>query len=1391
MSHNGAPGNSAPNNPDNGDTNLTDYPDYSTGWESLTALTVGLVNQDEDLKEKARFMGDNRSAERINEHKGIRGLIDKIWRGGVARSYYRQKNINAARQELLDARTLALDYNENERRRYNRSVCKAFVSDADGVIDEEAGDSRESLAQRHPDLHAQIMNIVSSYADGSITDIEDASRQFDEAINGFRDEHGNEFGEGHLSVSNIRDVAIEARQRFENLTTVADAVHSKMEHDDAMERVMAGFDVLYGNRSNDHLSPKYNKVDKIIDRLQESKIGQFVTPETISLAAGAAMSVAEFFGKKVTSTVFAAVPGLSAAVLGGLKAGTTFEQERFRAEVDVRYNREFDPQQKRREEVMNTLHDHHNVNELIQDLQNRAQTIDAMQANGEDIGAQRDELLMQVARIKTYLDLEKGGNSVLSFTSELDAPDEKLDLLVRFGEAKSFLKANGIDDLDDRLNASSELMQNVVEDIEGNIEDADKRARKTKVKRILKKGALGLVTGAAIGMATQEVSAFFNPNVKGIFEDGSQDNIDAQLTAGRRLATMLGWKGNTTFTATDDLANRVITDSSKDYDFAQQQDGSISLIKNGQEVAKNIQWDPKTGTLSQQTIDELKARGIDVTTTGNNLTHSFQTAVQRTRTVSGSVKDALAASGETTNVSRVGWYDNNSETPDLNELGLQSYIEPGTGKVGMVSNMTSWGSFTGNRHVNFFDLANSGQLKAFVSMTRDTQMTPIEMIVKVLPSGQVSMVPADGSLAEQCFAPDGTFLGKFCELAQVVGVRDGKELIMPLATEVGNGLADASYTESFTDYITETIDIPEYLFTIQDSLMTQFPMLFPIVPDGAMNASEMSRYTRRRGHRNRRIPGYGYNYSYSNDYGEGNDGELESHVKENRILNAPTYDIVERPEGGVIDDTQELTRLGYGDISPTIMQRRELELGNEVARYTDKVRQEMGDDYADNLEQNVESSEELRNLDNNVKTIVTIPIHAPTEANNIYGTLSLYAQQENVDFNSMVLLLDMNWRENEPGDPADLQARIQATRDEIERARQDFPQLRIATFDQPGHHGIGEVARTVNDVALTAIDDAVKAGRMSNDNDVLIIRNDADIQNLDAHYISSYQEAARENPKTPLFTGTTWFGVERTKRAPGFGAVLTIERMNNLFGALNGTIHTAGANFAYRASSFAAVNGFGFGEDDFRTGAGTDDLKVGRRIANAYRIAYDERGDNSGNPADGDLMDPQSRLLKRVGEATISTDDTRYLKYYDPSNNLVTNDAYGPGGYNQNVLRPSDNFDNFSEQLDDPQVLQSTMDQFEREMSDYFTYEGGYSPQLARIISWFFDEPADQLFTLDEDTSLTRTDNLTPYRFTLTDLGRQQFRPVLERRFGTGNSTDDRNSLQRAITNGDFVSRRS
>ena len=1003
--------------------------------------------------------------------------------------------------------------------------------------------------------------------------------------------------------------------------------------------------------------------------------------------------------------------------------------------------------------------------------------------------------------------MERTKDCAISYSSEQDAPYEQILLLRQMAEAKQFLHDSGVADVDDRLRTDSDIMVNAIGELNGNVADAKSRAHKQKARDIAGRAAKNFGTGLLFSLGAEELKAVFNDDVQGIFESHNPGAKNA--TSIRKVFDLFSPKRtepDVAFLANYDVAKGIINDNSGEFSFEKAKDGTFTLLREGKPVASNLDWNAKTGFLTEDSINSLRSQGINVEFTGDKVAQSITKNITTTETYTGKYSDDPLKFGGT-KISRERWMDN--DTPriyDLNEKGLCAYTSP-DGQHGAFAAMTDSGSRHAGHTVSFNSEAKAGRIKLALYPTSDCKTTPILVDMTGYTSGGYpKFVPEEGSMAAQLFDEKGNFRAWHTEVVHVLGEKNGVTNIETLATfTTRKGAIDPEgiFTRDVTTQVTEDLQIPQFQLSTMKEAAEQawkVPVLLPFTSGRAMNASEATDRTKNAGYDPYR-GGYGYGYGgYGGGegyYGGYNAGEISPDEPYNATNGAPASpDTYTGPRTYTAGDVEYTYSGNTERFSPSLDRGKELELGNEVSRYTYLMRQERGDAYADSIERKLDSSPELKSIDNTTKTIVTIPVHAIADHDNIYKSISTYAAQKDVDFDSIMFVVDINWRKEEKVDSATLDADLRHAREELERARRDFPNLKIASLEHPGHGGIHEVSGVMNDTIMAAIDHSVKDGRMDSANDILIIRNDVDLKHIDKRYLASYQEAAKKNPKTPLFTGTTWFNIDRTRRAPGLGAVLMIERFNNLFHATEGGIHTAGGNFGYRASAFAAANGYGFRESSWK-GAGSDDLQLGYRIEEAFSSAYNSRMDNSGNPDDHNLMDPQSRMLVRVGQGVIDTDDARYLKYYASPDESVTDDAYGNSGYNSNPLRPGDIKD-FREDINNRASFNATVDQFEREMSQYFTHhEHATNPRfLRRIINWFLDyDPNDlnspEYYTI---TRISRPNGrLTggSAQFKLTPEGRERYRQALIKRMGTGYSTNDRNTLQRAVTNGDLITPRT
>ena len=454
-----------------------------------------------------------------------------------------------------------------------------------------------------------------------------------------------------------------------------------------------------------------------------------------------------------------------------------------------------------------------------------------------------------------------------------------------------------------------------------------------------------------------------------------------------------------------------------------------------------------------------------------------------------------------------------------------------------------------------------------------------------------------------------------------------------------------------------------------------------------------------------------------------------------------------------------------GPVSPTVSIGGKLVLAKELNWYYGQLSMADRIGYCEEIENTVEECTELHGISDETKIIITIPVHILADFDNVYGVISLYANQEGINKKSLVILLDFNWRKNEKG----IDEKLAEAYRQLALARKNFPELTIATIEQANHDGIFYVAKEMNDVIMLALRKAIKEKRLSPDADILIIRNDADTIHIHKHYLSSYSKAASDNPKTPIFVGTTWFDIENMYRTPGFAALMYFDRTLTLSSNMMGNVFTAGGNFGYRAQYFAAVSGLGYNCYRNWYHVGSDDVQIGYRL----RMAFWEQS-----------KEEHYQICIVIPEAIIDTNCTRLLSVYAEENDLVTIDAYGAKSKRSFVnspTRPKDTVQ-FTEKIDDEVSFRQTVKQFELEMDSYLYFYGPENPILKDSLNSLFENnDALQYFTVIQTEG--------KMRLSFTEEGKNVFRELIRNKFGDGINRSLNDNLYRAIQEGLLVSK--
>ena len=675
-----------------------------------------------------------------------------------------------------------------------------------------------------------------------------------------------------------------------------------------------------------------------------------------------------------------------------------------------------------------------------------------------------------------------------------------------------------------------------------------------------------------------------------------------------------------------------------------------------------------------------------------------------------------------TNITRDFWYDNDTvSVPDDNELGLHWGSQGNDGSIRLsISNMTDYGSYHGLDSTSWSDEAQGGTLKFAVSASIDTQDRVF--MVDITPDGSID-IPSD-SPAANLFSVDEygqvEFNGAYGEVIAIQDVdADGITHVAPLATMEGN---NSISTISTTVEVLTDKNVPKFQITPP-------PIETIVNATRAVEGFGGPAVVLRRPLENiaRRRPGYYNRYRYRNGYEEQRESQLE-------------------------------------DISPRLRRDRNanLELGEETARYKQWLANTRGSDYVSQIEQGINNSTELQQAPGDIDFVVTIPVAAVSESENIYNTLKLLAQQDNDDIEKSLVLLNVNWLDEARSDP-EKSANILRTMAEIDRARKDFPHLRIATIEREYDRKsvektggvIGYVAQDLQSAALLWLQQQIDNGKRSPSQDAIIQRYDADIRGISKHAWRDIRRASSKYPETDIFKGVTRFGTDQYEKYPGFGLVAKMATNINAISAIEGVVHTGGANFGVRASTLAATNGCG--DVRKKSGAGSDDVQVGRRIAAARSGQGHSMRSSDGryrNYSESFSVDANRRVGRLVGGSTVDTDAERFIRRYEDGKwwQSVWSDESGSGAFSRGAGGYSPRTSDDSNRKNRPERLSAkTIKALELNISEELSIA---SPdQQRRVLSVIFKNTPGA-YTL-EDTDDGKVE------FKLTRAGRRYIKSYL------------------------------
>ena len=755
-------------------------------------LTIAVVDQSRDINAAARDYVETRIREENYEfaenHGKIRKLLHNIWRGenGIATPYVRNKYYEEGKRIAKENGITSL-YTDDKSlwEAATGATIDRFASEYDESIHLEAGERRKDLADDSP-FGKSVKKLIENFAKGD-SRLGD-KKSFDEAKNRILRQL-NQYGNGDGLIG-------EGDLKIDNIWEIAQAVKERIDHGESVDAVIQGMKIYSGeSRSGVRTEAYQSKVDKVVEKVQSSRVGSLVRPGTIGLAAAVATGVWRVGkGSLAKALGVTVLPGGLTGVLSGVREYRRLGKERSVHSREMAQGGSFD-NESRREEMdkyrYNTVSAEHLTNSLREFIDRDDPSPEELQKGYES--------LVEAASRTAMSDRERA--DFISYSSAENVEIERFDLDVAIAEAKVKLKGKlgelpeefrrdlGIDKNDtinDAINKSTELMQSLSEDKN----KKDQLFKRLRWKNTAKSAAIGFGSGLLASVAVQEVAALFTSGYDGLLERAiSDDTKGGRQTVLDAIFHREGSSGNTILSS-DTYSSHSIGNGDgnvklpDNYKFTYNDDGTANIIGPDNKLfAHNISFEAN-GSLSQSSQEYLQGKGVVI----ENLSSTVDGKELMSRDLS--VNEYLDHyQSKTTNITRDSWYDNNTPgVSDGNELNLHWEERGADGSIRLsIADMTSDGSYYGYDGASWSDGAQNGSLKFAVSASIDNQDRVF--MVDIAPDGSIN-IPPDSPVAS-LFSVDEhgqmEFNGAYGEVVSVQDVdSDGITHVAPMATMEGN-----------------------------------------------------------------------------------------------------------------------------------------------------------------------------------------------------------------------------------------------------------------------------------------------------------------------------------------------------------------------------------------------------------------------------------------------------------------------------------------------------------------------------------------------------------------------------------------------------------------------------
>jgi len=687
---------------------------------------IGIVENSEQLETAAHDAGDAKMTASKEELRGIGGFFKKIWKHNLFNEVYRQKEITKARTAIRESGNVYIG--EGGDAKHHAAANQAIVERFVSEYDETL--HKEAGEKRETLGNTETEKAIQGKIRKLVIDYATSKETPSDEV--FQAEKIRIFNE----LKGVKKNIIEKGDLYaDNVLEIAKQIRQNIDHNKGCADLDIDFEVVVGKaKAGARTEAQFNAVDRITEKIHKSPIGRFVNEATITSAVAIAYNVGIAASQRIASSKLAALGTFGAtAILGGgiaaARESRKIEVERKQHFREMAQGKSFDSSKsEHRTEMEKSRYETRDAVSLIQGLE---QTLYTLDKNGVQKLKNLDQAGVENA-LKQLADIES--RIKLSDTQKID--------LISYSDVKNIEGERLALDL-----ARAKAKVDIRKITKGN--SADTYLAQLQGDRIkeLTKGDRGI----------EEKNALFQTMKKKKVRWAAVKGIAWGLVGGT-------------------VAQEIIF-SPLNY----QQHGLIEgLVSPGSRTAGA---DPQHLT----SLEFVRRYFSGELPPGSGGSGSFV-----------SPQEYLAAHHDgMEKIRRLLWYDNDTPKPifDKNELKLWWGGTRGTGidahgnYVFNMKHMLPDGSYHKNFSADAQDLMQSGKLKMIFSLSKDTQNQVFEIPIDAKGNAVIDPNSETGKMLFKNTGGHAEFLGKYAEVAQMMGSKDGAEQVRILATHVGKGVS--------------------------------------------------------------------------------------------------------------------------------------------------------------------------------------------------------------------------------------------------------------------------------------------------------------------------------------------------------------------------------------------------------------------------------------------------------------------------------------------------------------------------------------------------------------------------------------------------------------------------